>query len=171
MAVLIQLAGQKFGRLIVLAQCPSDSRGEARWECICECGNRTVVLGSHLRNGRIRSCGCLAKELAAKRCRESPTRGNTKHGGCHTRLYETWVNMKTRCLNSRTKAFKWYGALGVSICPEWMDFDGFRRWAVSSGYNDDLTIDRINPFGNYEPSNCRWVPKSEQRANQRRSYA
>lgn len=171
MAELIDLTGQKFGRLMVLSRLSSDSRGEARWECVCACGNQTAALGSHLRTGRTQSCGCLTREKAAERCRSVPTYGNLRHGGRHTRLYTTWTNMKTRCLNKKTKAFQWYGALGVSICPEWMSFEGFRDWALSSGYRDDLTIDRIDPFGNYCPENCRWVPKSEQRANQRRNYS
>lgn len=170
-ATRIDLTGERFGRLTVAEFAGNDKRGEARWRCVCDCGNESIVLGSHLRKERVQSCGCLKNEMAAQRLKEHPTRGNFKHGGTHTRLYMVWVNMKTRCLNKNNRAYKWYGALGVSICEEWMSFEKFRQWAEESGYRDDLSIDRINPYGNYEPSNCRWIPLSEQRGNQRRSAA
>lgn len=170
MAKLVDLAEQRFGRLTVISRASNDHRGEARWNCKCDCGKYTVVLGSHLRSGDVISCGCYAKERTVSRLREHPTCGNTKHGGRHTRLYCTWTNMKTRCLNPRNRNYQWYGAVGVKICADWMSFERFRDWALANGYRDDLTIDRIDPFGNYEPSNCRWVPKSEQRRNQRRAY-
>ena len=163
------MAGQKFGRLSVIEYAGKDNRGESRWRCICDCGSESVVLGNHLRSGRVVSCGCFAKEATAKRMKGKVMRGNLRHGGTHTRLYSVWVNMKTRCLNPKNRAYKWYGAVGVTICPEWMDFDMFRQWALSAGYQDHLTIDRINPYGNYDPANCRWIPMSEQRGNQRRS--
>lgn len=170
MAGLIDLTGKRFGRLTVLSRLPNDSRGRARWCCVCDCGKQTSVLGSHLRKQNIRSCGCLARSLSSERILKHPTKGNFRHGGRHTRLYSIWTNMKTRCLNPNNRAYKWYGAVGVSICQAWISFEGFRDWALSSGYSDELTIDRIDPFGNYEPSNCRWIPKKDQRANQRRCY-
>jgi hypothetical protein len=111
----------------------------------------------------------LAKELSAIRIAKTPTKRNTKHGGSKTRLYRTWTNMKTRCLNQNNKNFKWYGSIGINICPEWLKLENFQRWALQSGYQENLTIERKNPFGNYEPSNCTWIPKSEQRKNQRRA--
>lgn len=170
MANFIDLTGKRFGRLTVKSRASNDKSGSARWNCICDCGNYTTVLGGHLRKGKILSCGCYMRECSSHRLKEHPTSGNLKHGMRHTRLYTIWTNMKTRCLNEKNRAYKWYGAVGVSICPEWMRFEGFLEWASKSGYQDILTIDRINPFGNYEPSNCRWVSKSEQRKNQRRSY-
>lgn len=167
--VKIDLTGLKFGRLTVTKDVGTDKRGEALWECVCECGNKSVVLGSHLRSGRVQSCGCYAKEVAAARMRATRTKGNTKHSGAKTRLYQIWCNMKTRCLNPNNRAFKWYGAVGVTICPEWMKFSNFREWALSSGYQENLTIERENPYGNYCPENCKWIPRSEQRLNQRRS--
>lgn len=165
----IDLTGQRFGRLVADAFVGTDKRGEARWECVCDCGHKTVVLSSHLRGDRIRSCGCLAKELAKERILSIPNRGHFTHHGSKTRLYQIWVNMKTRCFNKNNRAYKWYGAVGITICPEWLNFENFQQWAWNSGYQDDLTIERNNPFGNYEPSNCTWIPKSEQRRNQRRS--
>lgn len=169
MGMPIDLTGQRFGRLVADVRSDSNKRGEARWECVCDCGKRTVVLSSHLRSGKIQSCGCYARELASVRIAKNRGKGNTKHSGTGTRLYMTWVNMKTRCLNPNNRAYKWYGAVGVTICPEWMNFENFQQWALQSGYQDDLTIERIDPFGNYEPSNCKWIPLIEQRRNQRRS--
>jgi hypothetical protein len=77
--------------------------------------------------------------------------------------------MKTRCLNPNNRAFKWYGAIGVTICPEWLDFENFKEWALASGYQENLTIERVNPFKNYCPDNCAWIPINAQRKNQRRS--
>lgn len=171
MASLIDLTGKRFGRLTVESRALSDKRGEDRWNCVCDCGNRTTVLGSHLRGGDVLSCGCFMRECSSIRLKANPTTRNFKHGMSKTRVYAIWTNMKTRCLNSKNRAYRWYGAIGVRICPEWMDFKRFLEWALTSGYQDTLTIDRINPFGNYEPSNCRWIPKSEQRSNQRRSYS
>lgn len=166
---LIDLTGQKFGRLSVVSRAASDKRGEARWNCVCECGNTSAVLGSHLRSGRTQSCGCLAKEVLKERIKTMPRRGHFTHNGSKTRLYSIWINMKTRCFNKKNRAYKWYGAVGVTVCPEWLAFDNFRQWAFQSGYKEDLTIERKNPFGNYDPDNCTWIPKSEQRGNQRRS--
>lgn len=166
---VIDLTGQRFGRLSVVRLAGTDKRGESRWECVCDCGNKSIVLSSHLRSGRTQSCGCYMKEATAARMRVTRTRGNTKHGGSKTRLFSIWMNMKTRCLNKNNRAYKWYGAVGITICHEWLKFENFQLWALSSGYKDNLTIERINPFGNYEPSNCTWIPKSEQRKNQRRS--
>ena len=167
--VKIDLTGQRFGRLAVTKDAGSDRRGEALWECTCDCGNKTFVRGSHLRKGLVQSCGCYARELTSDRMRVYRTKGNTRHGCTKTRLYQIWANMKTRCFNTKNRAFKWYGAVGVTICPEWMKFEGFRDWALSSGYSDNLTIERINPFENYCPENCKWIPRNEQRKNQRRS--
>lgn len=164
----IDLAGQQFGRLKVIEFAGTDNDGKALWKCVCSCGNEKIVRSYHLRSGKIKSCGCLMKELSSERIKKNPTKANLKHGYSNTRLYQIWTNMKTRCFNKNNRAFKWYGAAGITICPEWLKFENFMLWAVSTGYKDDLTIERINPFGNYEPNNCTWIPKSEQRKNQRR---
>lgn len=90
------------------------------------------------------------------------------HGDCFTRLYSIWQNMKLRCLNGKDKLYKHYGGRGIKICQEWLvSYTNFRCWAMENGYQDDLTIDRIDVNGNYEPDNCRWVTQQVQCANRR----
>ena len=152
------LTGQRFGRLVALEFAGSDNGGKARWRCGCDCGNIVIVEGWHLRSGATQSCGCYRRELAARRCSLITTNGNTKHGLSKSRLYFVWGNMKTRCLNPQNRAYKWYGAVGITICSEWLNFEAFRDWALKSGYKDNLTIERKNPFLGYCPENCTWIP-------------
>ena len=146
------LVGVRFGRLIVVSRAESVKRN-SRWLCRCDCGNEIVVYGCHLRSGATKSCGCLNNELVSDRFK---THGKTK-----TRLFRTWQNMRKRCENPKLKSYKNYGGKGVKVCEEWKDFVSFCDWAVANGYRDNLTIDRINPNGNYEPSNCQWLTRSE----------
>lgn len=93
---------------------------------------------------------------------------NNKHGLCKTRLYSIYMNMKTRCYNKNNSHYKYYGKRGIKVCNEWLhDFQAFYDWSMSNGYNDNLTIDRINVDGNYEPDNCRWITKHDQCYNTR----
>ncbi len=162
MGKLIDLTGQRFGRLVVVARAENDSHNKARWCCRCDCGKEIIARSNDLRSGNTQSCGCF------QRSQTSST--NATHGGGGTRLYTIWKAMKARCYNLKAEKYKDYGGRGITICPEWKnDFSAFRDWALSSGYTDDLSIDRIDVDGNYEPLNCRWATAKEQRHNRRDS--
>ena len=167
MPKFIDLTGQKFGRLTVLELGikPDVKSKEKFWLCKCECGNQTVVSGYQLRNGKTKSCGCITKERMRKIAQENPYK---KHGMSSNKIYKNYYAMRGRCYNPNTEKYEIYGGRGITICDEWLGEDGFLNfynWAMSNGYKEGLTIDRINVDGNYEPSNCRWADASVQGFN------
>lgn len=134
-----------------------------QWVCKCDCGKIRVVFTSSLKNGRSTSCGCLAKSKAAEIAKINfKTHGDTK-----TRLYQIWSGIKKRCNNENAYNYKNYGGRGIKICNEWNEYLGFRTWALDNGYNDSLSIDRIDVDGDYTPDNCRWVDIVTQNNNRR----
>lgn len=158
MGALKDISGQKFGRLTALHRL-HNTKGRVKWLCICDCGNLTEVVSTHLYSNHTKSCGCLNRE---------PTKGHTKHGKKNTRLYHVWIGMKQRCYNKNHKHYKHYGGRGIAVCSEWVDdFQAFYDWSINNGYEDNLTIDRMDVNGNYEPSNCRWVTMEQQNNNRR----
>lgn len=229
MGKFIDLTGQKFGKLTVVSRnvdkiSPCGQK-YTTWNCVCDCGNKTIVSSNNLRRCHTNSCGCLnsnrerfnnlvgmrfetlevlhmaeehvkpsGRKILMWQCRcdcgnivtvsgESLKYGNTKSCGCKrrnnfrthgksdTRLYEIWTDMKQRCLNPNQKNYKYYGGRGITICKEWLDdFINFYDWAMENGYQDKLTIDRIDVNGKYEPNNCRWVTMETQLRNTRRNH-
>ena len=229
MGKFIDLTGKKFGKLTVVSRnadkiSPCGQR-RTTWNCVCDCGNKTIVSSNNLRRGHTNSCGCLnlnrerfinlvgmrfgmlevlhreddyvkpsGRKILMWKCRcdcgnmvtvsgECLRHGNTKSCGCqrrnkfrthgksNTRLYEIWTDMKQRCLNSNQKTYKYYGGRGITICQEWInDFMSFYDWSLENGYQDKLTIDRIDVNGGYEPNNCRWVTRETQLRNTRRNH-
>lgn len=163
MPKVIDLTGQRFGRLVVIKRIENTGKnGQKRYLCKCECGNETTALADNLKRGHVTSCGCYARERA--------TECKTKHGMNRTRLHRIWLCMKNRCSNPRNAGYKYWGARGITVCDEWKNsFQAFYDWAMKNGYEDHLSIDRIDVNGNYEPSNCRWATPHEQRVNQRRN--
>lgn len=165
MSKFIDMANKKFGRLYVLNCAGRDTNGNALWKCLCDCGNIVIVDGCRLRKGNTKSCGCFNKEQSSKY--------NSTHKKSKTRLYKIWASMKNRCNNKNSKKYDYYGARGIKICPQWENFENFENWAIRNGYQDNLSIDRINVNGNYEPKNCRWATAKTQannRRNNRRIY-
>lgn len=148
------LIGKRFGRLTVVSREPNNKWKETMWRCECDCGGETITSGKHLRSGHTTSCGCKRQQRI------------TKHGLCKNRLYRIHNNMMQRCYNKNNKDYNRYGGRGIKICNEWKtNFISFYNWSMKNGYKTDLTLDRKNNDGNYEPSNCRWVTMKEQALN------
>ena len=162
MSKALELTGKRFGRLVVISREPSLKISErhtvCRWLCQCDCGNTIVTRSGNLSNGCTRSCGCLQKELTAKRA--------TTHGMSKNRLYTTWLNMRRRCNDPNFGEYRNYGGRGIKVCKEWnLSFEAFKNWALKSGYQDNLTIERKNVNDNYCPNNCCWITRKEQGYN------
>lgn len=157
---LIDLTGQRFGRLVVVERAENSADGRARWLCRCDCGQSKTVLGEHLKKGRTKSCGCAKSESSSKRFK--------KHGGRNSKLYRIWSNMKDRCNNPDCKVYSDYGGRGIKVCKEWIDdFSAFQKWALANGYKEGLTIDRKDNDKGYSPDNCRWTDRKIQGNNKR----
>lgn len=162
------LTGKKFGRLTVIERCPVEYTKTGnkvfKWKCQCDCGNTVNVVHSNLIKGVSGSCGCMQKEMASKRF--------STHRMRKTRIYDIYANMKQRCENPNNPRYKSYGGRGISVCPEWLGKQGvqnFIDWSMTNGYNDELTLDRIDNNKGYYPDNCRWTTQEIQRNNQRKS--
>lgn len=164
MGKFIDLTGIRFGRLVVVkrdgTRVSAGGYKRAQWERICDCGKTTYATTLDLRKGDVRSCGCLK----AERDRVF----SATHHESDTRLYHIWQAMRKRCNNVNDSAYKNYGGRGITVCDEWNNsYLSFRDWSLIHGYNDKLSIDRINVNEGYYPDNCRWVDWGTQCNNRR----
>lgn len=135
------------------------------WEIRCKCGESFIAQPSDSQ-GRCTKCGYIANSA-----------NRTKHGEAYnkqkkttSRLYNIWLGIRARCNNKNNHKYSDYGGRGISICKEWDSYEAFKNWAVSNGYADNLSIDRVDVNGNYEPSNCRWITQKEQMRNTRNNH-
>lgn len=164
---IIDLTGQRFGMLTVLKMSDKRVGRKTFWDCICDCGNTKTIRSDSLRGKEKKntiSCGCMKKQRLIENAGLTNLHGMTNHP-----LYTRWNAMIQRCGNPKSHAFNSYGGRGIKVCEEWKDVNAFIEWSEKNGYAENLTIDRIDVNGNYEPSNCRWVPMEVQHYNKRTS--
>jgi hypothetical protein len=150
---LIDRTGQLFGRLSVVEQVGRNELKKVLWKCRCECGTEVIVVAGSLVTGNTTSCGCVLKETI------------TKHGGTGKSSYNTWRAMIRRCTKLFDKDYSRYGGKGVTVCAQWLDYGNFAK-DMGEPVGDE-TLDRIDVYGNYEPSNCRWAGVKTQNRNTR----
>lgn len=146
------ITGNKYNKLTVIGKSHVNTSGRVMWNCECDCGGLTKVSTSNLKNGSVKSCGCLLKQNG---------KNPVTHGLTYHPLYNTHYNMIRRCDDTNSDSYPWYGAKGIKVCDEWYDITKFIEWAETSGWKEGLTIDRIDSKGNYEPSNCQWITLEE----------
>lgn len=166
MPSFVDMTGATFGRLTVIdsTNVPG-SDGRAAVLCRCECGVERLISKGHLAAGRIKSCGCLRAEMLASGLNSDEKHGHTT--GKRSPTYYSWHKMKQRCYNPKQVGYKNYGGRGIVVCDRWRD--SFSAFLEDMGERPKgKTLDRIDPDGNYEPSNCRWASYSEQTQNRRK---
>ena len=161
MSNFVDITGKKFNRLRVIKRVENSKDNKSMWLCVCDCGNTKIVSGVCLKNNSVKSCGCFNYE-------KRHSQGT--HKKSYTRLYGIWSGIKTRCYNQNCKAYKNYGGRSITMFDKWKNsFEDFYEWSLKNNYKEDLTIDRIDVNGNYEPSNCRWITAKKQHSNMRKS--
>lgn len=147
------ISNQKYGKLTPV-EYVGVYKNRSSWLCKCDCGNETIVSATKILSGHTKSCGCLKIKYSIE----------------NKRMFQIWCNMHKRCKRNDQRDSKYYFGKGVKVCQDWDVYENFQSWAFENGYADNLTLDRIDSKGNYEPSNCRWITMAEQQRNKSNCY-
>lgn len=168
----LELTGQRFNECVVTGPSHVNTLGKSVWSCVCDCGQPFTALGSELRSGHTRSCGCYSRSGTF-----NITHGYRRSGKNQHPLYTLWINIKERCGNPNHPHFEDYGGRGITICDEWKDsFETFVNYIISTigekppkveGYKRYWSLDRTDNNGYYKPGNIRWSDPTSQKLNQR----